>query len=301
MIPSRKLGLAIAMGEDATSHTQTFLEAVQHCLAVHPAFANIEVMISNDRKCRDGGKVAASELLRWGAEVIVGHYSSAAALGALSLYRDRHLPVLLPAATSIELEDVSRAGSRRVYRYQRSDAVLLEQCICEIRSTGHEGGTYFLVEDTVYGEAFRALLTKWVGISVIGSLRDGIDQDGFYVVLGHDRFVMESVGLLTASPITGLVLLDDAYHPGALQAVRHIPKHLFTLVSRLMFDDGTEHRPFWNESRLALATAANFLGAAEQASCAFRSFDENGLYSRAGYVMHALSKPRSIGARPTIK
>lgn len=61
-----KIGLAIALGSDATHHTKTFIDAVNFSLSHFPAFSKNALRIINDHKSHDGGIAAARELIGWG-------------------------------------------------------------------------------------------------------------------------------------------------------------------------------------------------------------------------------------------
>ncbi|MGV7963200.1 hypothetical protein QPK13_19565 [Photorhabdus tasmaniensis] len=81
----KKIGLAIALGKNANSHTRTFIEAINYSLKHFPEFNRNTLKIVNDEKSAEGGKRAVIELIEWGADVIVGHFSSFAALTALPM------------------------------------------------------------------------------------------------------------------------------------------------------------------------------------------------------------------------
>lgn len=49
-----KIGLAIALGKDANSHTRTFIEAVNYSLRHFPEFKKSNLKIVNDGKSPEG-------------------------------------------------------------------------------------------------------------------------------------------------------------------------------------------------------------------------------------------------------
>lgn len=69
----KKIGLAIALGKDANSHTRTFIEAINYSLKNFPEFKQHSLKIVDDEKSPEGGEKAAIELVEWGADVVVGH------------------------------------------------------------------------------------------------------------------------------------------------------------------------------------------------------------------------------------
>ncbi|MFC4160861.1 ABC transporter substrate-binding protein [Chitinimonas lacunae] len=293
-----KLGLAIALEKDATSHTKTFLQAVDYCRIVIPGLDGISIQIENDQKSVRGGRDAAAKLLKWGAQAVVGHYSSAAALGALPDYFDRGVPVLLPASTAVKLDNFGRQASRVLFRYQRSDKELIDGCIREIAASGHAGPIVFVIEEGPYGDAFAALIESSPGIFIFRFTPDDIDAKAFYVMLGHDSFVQQSVRALTRIFIRGLALLDDAYHDGALEAIKCAPGRVFTVHSKVVIKRHVSLRPFWNETVLALAAAVRLLetmgdprrDAREiDSAMGVQKFDEKGIYAESGFVVHDLS------------
>jgi ABC-type branched-subunit amino acid transport system substrate-binding protein len=103
----------------ATSvHSATFKNAVG--LAVdwlrERQCADIDLIWVNDSATPAGGLQAAEQILRSGAQFIVGHYASGAALAAAPLYSAAGRALLLPAASAERLTDYSG-----VYRLCDSD------------------------------------------------------------------------------------------------------------------------------------------------------------------------------------
>lgn len=97
-----RCGFAAILDPARSMHTQTVLRALDIYKALI-AQDTIEFICCDDFGSVDGGAHAADFLVSQGVDIVVGHYASNAALGAVRFYAEHAVPVLLPTATDTSL------------------------------------------------------------------------------------------------------------------------------------------------------------------------------------------------------
>lgn len=96
------IGISAIFESSRTVHARTFLAAINHFLNTHDT-QGLSFIFEDDDASYEGGRRAAQRLIAKGADIVVGHFSSDAASGALPEYQRLGIPVLLPAATKQQL------------------------------------------------------------------------------------------------------------------------------------------------------------------------------------------------------
>lgn len=93
------------MSEAGSIHTKTFKRAVAYIeeQLVAQSSKTAEIILANDKADAFVAKQAASELMERGVDIVLGHFSSAAAKSACQIYQGAQIPVLLPAATASDI------------------------------------------------------------------------------------------------------------------------------------------------------------------------------------------------------
>jgi hypothetical protein len=97
-----KIGVSANLIPGISVHTDTFIRAITMGVASVDSFRQnkFELVWANDHSSFSGGDRAALKLVESRVELVVGHYASSAAKGALPHYAKANVPVLLPAATA---------------------------------------------------------------------------------------------------------------------------------------------------------------------------------------------------------
>ncbi|QPT13471.1 ABC transporter substrate-binding protein [Serratia rubidaea] len=97
-----RCGFVAILDPDKSIHTETVLRALH---IYKDIFDNgmIEFILCEDYGSFEGGAQAATSLVSQGVDIVVGHYASNSALGAVSFYAEHAIPVLLPTATDTNL------------------------------------------------------------------------------------------------------------------------------------------------------------------------------------------------------
>ena len=252
-----KLGLAIALGDQGNHHSQTFIRAINYSLENFSHFGKLSLKIVNDKKNVSGGKSAAEELIHWGAQVVVGHFSSIAAIAAIPVYIEANVPLLLPAATSCQLEKF-QPSSNRIYRYQKNNESLISYCVDAASTKGGEGASYFLIQDNEYGNMMLMHMPPLSDVKIIRALPFKIQKNDVFVIVGYSDFAAKIITKLTECQIKKLILIDDADNPEVWKSCLISPLVKSRIrTSTPVYKHGASE-PFWNETLLALSLATFF-------------------------------------------
>lgn len=252
-----KVGLAIALGADSNHHSRTFIRAVNYSLDQFSCFRNVSLKIVNDRKTSEGGLSAAKELLEWGAQVVVGHFSSIAALSAIPEYIDAKIPLLLPASTS-SLIDEFNPISNSIFRYQKTNETLISYCVDACKTQYAEGRSYFLIQDNEYGNMMMMHIPPLSDVCVIRSLPTKIHKNDTFVVIGYSDFAAKIITRLTEFQIDKLILIDDADNPDVWKECLLSPASKSRIRTTTHVCKHNSSEPFFNETLLALSLATHF-------------------------------------------
>jgi len=248
----RKIGLAIALGADSNSHTQTFIDAINYSLENFPDFKNSKIKIVNDQKSAQGGKRAAEDLVDWGANVIVGHFSSIAALSALPIYTNSSIPLILPASTACELNSYSKRDELSVIRYQKNNDSLMEHSIHDGISHA-QGNVYVIVQDNSYGKRMAESIPLFTNAITLNDVPSEVDTNGTYIIVGYSDFASRIMKRLTQTKVYRVMLVDDSDSKDVRNSLSIKPTKLSSIRSTTpLVNHGTE-RPYWNETLLALS------------------------------------------------
>ena len=257
-----KVGLAIALGEDSNHHSRTFIRAVNYSLDKFSSFKNISLKIVNDKKTAEGGQQAAKELLEWGAQAVVGHFSSIAALSAIPEYINAQIPLLLPASTS-NLIDQFNPASNNIYRYQKTNETLISYCVDTCKNRHTEGRSFFLIQDNEYGNMMMMHIPPLSDICVIRNLPTKIHKNDTFVVIGYSSYAAKIINQLTEFQIEKLILIDDADNPDVWKECLLSPAKKSRIRTTTHVYKHNSSEPFFNETLLALSLATHFCMSSE--------------------------------------
>ncbi|KHJ69285.1 hypothetical protein QU24_04390 [Pantoea rodasii] len=267
-----KVGLAIALGSDSNHHSRTFIRAVNYSLDKFSCFRNVSLKIVNDKKNSEGGVIAAKELLQWGAQVVVGHFSSIAAISAIPVYIDADIPLLLPASTS-SLIDEFNPISNNIFRYQKTNESLISYCVDACKTQHAEGRTYFLIQDNEYGNMMMMHIPSLSDVCVIRSLPGRINKRDTFVVIGYSNFAAKIINQLTEFQIEKLILIDDADNPDVWKECLLSPASKSRIRTTTHICRHNSSEPFFNETLLALSLATHFCMNGDDQSAKEKNFN----------------------------
>jgi hypothetical protein len=255
----KKIGLAIALGKDANGHTQTFIEAINYSLKHFPEFRQNTLKIVNDEKSPVGGVRAAEELIEWGADVVVGHFSSFAALAALPLYSRQSIPLILPASTACELGEYNRTNRMEVLKYQKDNSALISYCLDDGLINHREGKVYVVVQNNAYANRMMDHIPLMTDAWIIRELPGRIEKGDTFILIGYSDFASRIVRQLSQTQIYRILLVDDSDSAEVQSSCILRPQRLSRVRSASHLSQHGMKRPYWNETLLALSLACSTL------------------------------------------
>ncbi|MDP2226032.1 MAG: ABC transporter substrate-binding protein [Moraxellaceae bacterium] len=203
-----RLGLTASLDERRTVHTIGFLDTIKHFNEAH-GFP-FHIIWVDDKAAAESASSAAHLLVRQKADVVVGHFASAAAAAALPVYAGHGLPVFLPAATHCHLTQTCS----NVFRLCKTDSDLARRLVGYMQV--HAYRQLDLRHDgSLHGHALSDLiLEEWGG--EVGSGRDSV-----VVFCGSFEKSSEFLQTLRAlGDARDIWLTDDAFCP---QLLDHLP------------------------------------------------------------------------------
>ncbi|HEJ9146643.1 hypothetical protein LQ759_03530 [Serratia marcescens] len=253
----KKIGLAIALGKDANSHTRTFIEAINYSLKHFPEFKQNTLKIVNDEKSSAGGERAAIELIEWGADVVVGHFSSFAALAALPLYLRQSIPLILPASTACEFSEFNKVNRVEVMKYQKDDAALMAYCIDDSIINCQGGNVYAVVQNNAYANRMIDHVPLLADIQVIRELPGRAEKGDTFIIIGFSDFASTIIKKLSQTQVYRILLVDDSDDVEVHKSCILRPQRLSRVRSASHISRHGMKRPYWNETLLALSLACS--------------------------------------------
>lgn len=284
----KKIGLAIALDGDSTFHTETFIAAFDYCRENFPALQDVAWKLVSDRKSQEGGVAAAGELIKWGAQAIVGHFSSRAALAAREHYARENIPLILPASTSSQLRVLQNEAGTPVFRYQHSDADLIRHCIDLAIGESGSGRVWLVVQDNDYGKAFLSHVNEQPNLYITRELPKGLRSDDQLILVGYDVFAEMIVASISTSRLKRLILLDDACSEKVISQCKEMPDQILRIRSLSPIASHGRGDLFWNETLLGIALAKSLVtgstatkNLAVETFLGSQGFDCDGLYRGA--------------------
>lgn len=97
--PALRVGVTALFDPADTPHARTFMRALCVARNVVCGLHNVQWRFLDDGANPAQGAEVARRFIEWGADIVIGHFSSDAAVAAAGLYRQAGIALLTPAAT----------------------------------------------------------------------------------------------------------------------------------------------------------------------------------------------------------
>ncbi|MEE4683677.1 ABC transporter substrate-binding protein [Pseudomonas alliivorans] len=94
-----RVGVSALFDPNDTPHARTFLKAMAVARNVIPGLGRVQWRFLDDGASASRGAEVAQQMIDWQADLVIGHFSSDAAIGAAALYQRAGIALLTPAAT----------------------------------------------------------------------------------------------------------------------------------------------------------------------------------------------------------
>lgn len=215
-----RIGIVADLSPNGSVHQQTFIRAV-NAAAEDLDFAskNIELVWENDRACEAGGKEASKILVKKGVQIVVGHYASGAARGALPQYEKKHIPLLLPAATA----DALTTSFHSALRICAKDSELALFIISELKKK-KIFTLYIEHDDSVHGQSLAGDLVSRLSREKKFSLHRNIQDAEHVIYVGTYLNSIAFAQKLQHAPgkVKNIFFTDDLAHKNL---VEKLPAH----------------------------------------------------------------------------
>ncbi|KTB70244.1 MULTISPECIES: ABC transporter substrate-binding protein [Pseudomonas] len=98
-VPGLRVGVSALFDPHDTPHARTFMRALAVARNCVPGLARVQWHFLDDGANAVRGAEVARHMIDWKADLIIGHFSSDAAVSAAALYRQAGIALLTPAAT----------------------------------------------------------------------------------------------------------------------------------------------------------------------------------------------------------
>jgi len=204
-----KVGISAIFDPLVSPHARTFMRALTAARNHLAPLSQVEFLFADDGADPGVARNAARGFIEAGVDLVIGHFSSDAAMGVREIYRDAGRALLAPAATA---DAVTRAGA--VFRICPPDhglaQTVLNHCVAQgwRRVCVHSDGS-------LHGGAIADALER-------SALHHGVtlvEPGSAAAVIFCGRLLLSVAYLarhLEAAPSCPLILTDDAVSP-------HIP------------------------------------------------------------------------------
>lgn len=149
-----KVGISALFDPADTPHARTFMRALATARNLFPALADVDWHFLDDGADHERGADVARAMIAWGADIVVGHFSSDAALGAAPIYRAAGIALLTPAATLDRLT----LDHHNVFRFCPSDRQLARDLVRFIQQRGWQA-LHIAADDSAHGHALAKAIT----------------------------------------------------------------------------------------------------------------------------------------------
>ncbi|CAM3124890.1 ABC transporter [Pseudomonas floridensis] len=203
-----RVGVSALFDPQDTPHARTFLRALAVARNCIPGLGLVQWRFLDDGASAARGAEVAQQLIDWQADLVIGHFSSDAAIGAAPLYQKAGIALLTPAATI----DLLTREHPNVFRFCPSDRRLAAD-LTQWLAARRWQAVYLQADDSAHGQALLSAIGEALasaGLQAV-SEREKADVEVFAGRLRASRAHWRS--RREAGSTRPLVLTDDAASP----------------------------------------------------------------------------------------
>jgi len=167
--------------------------------------SSLRIIFHDDMADASQARSVARTLVRQGADIVVGHFSSECAHAAAELYEKAGIPLLLPAATHPGL-----TSNRVSYRLCANDLKQID-VIAGVVKTEDDGGAAIWSDGSAYAERLRELLTNTLpGLPEVVAMHANGNDPAMVICLGAYHRVSAFIrSVADRRPDTRFICSDD--------------------------------------------------------------------------------------------
>jgi hypothetical protein len=203
-----RVGVSALFDPADTPHARTFLRALCVARNLIPGLQSVQWMFLDDGASAERGAEVAQQMIEWNADVVIGHFSSDAAVGAVRLYEQAAIALLTPAATI----DCLTQKHANVFRLCPSDRSLAASLVSWLQTRQWQA-LHIAADDSAHGQALAraiAAAARQADFQLVAD-RQQAQAEIFAGRLRASRRHWQA--RRAADSCTPLVLTDDAASP----------------------------------------------------------------------------------------
>lgn len=202
-----KVGITAVFDPEVTPHARTFLRALATARNHLSALARVDFVFADDAADPKSARAVAEDFVAQGVDLVIGHYSSDAAVATLDTYEQANIAMLTPAATANAV-----TGSPVAFRLCPDDAQLADSLLQLCVQKGWQT-VCVRADDSAHGQAIAEAIQIAATEHKI-DLADTTKNADAVVFAGR---LAPSVAYveqhLNSDPNLPLILTDDAVSP----------------------------------------------------------------------------------------
>ncbi|WP_024643384.1 ABC transporter substrate-binding protein [Pseudomonas syringae] len=203
-----RVGVSALFDPDATPHARTFMRALAVARNFIPNLAQVQWHFLDDGADAARGADVAQHMIDWQADLVIGHFSSDAAVSAAPRYEQAGIALLTPAATIDRLTQ----EHRNVFRFCPSDRQLAGDLVRWLVAR-QWASVQVDADGSAHGQALAVAIGEALGAAGLRRVsdRDSADVEVFAGRLKASREHWQA--RRQAGSVRPLVLTDDAASP----------------------------------------------------------------------------------------
>ncbi|AHG41162.1 ABC transporter [Pseudomonas syringae CC1557] len=203
-----RVGVSALFDPDATPHARTFMRALAVARNFIPNLAQVQWHFLDDGADAVRGADVAQRMIDWQADLVIGHFSSDAAVSAAPRYEQAGIALLTPAATIDRLTQ----EHRNVFRFCPSDRQLAADLVRWLVAR-QWASVQVDADGSAHGQALAVAIGEALGAAGLRRVsdRDSADVEVFAGRLKASREHWQA--RRQAGSVRPLVLTDDAASP----------------------------------------------------------------------------------------
>lgn len=262
-----RLGAVANLTPGGSVHRAAFERGIEYGLRDSKGDLSITLIAENDQASAGAARAAAQRLVAADVDLVIGHFSSEAACAAASIYAQAGIPLLLPAATRVDL-----TGHRTTYRLCGNDYQFAQAIVTEVVDRLHVG--YLEVETDC---SAHAQLVKEYVEDLFCDRREHAKSPKALLFIGHFNAAIKFLHGRSRDWPHYVLLSDDCMHEAL---AHHVPEgcrlYVFGFEPLSMLVRGTSLRQRLRQEGKSEAVIyfAETYAAAEVATALFRRAEE---------------------------
>lgn len=204
-----KVGITALFDPQVTRHARTFMRALAVARSRIPGLSRVEFIFRDDGASKETALVVGRYFIQQEVDVVVGHFSSDAALSAARHYQRAGIPLLTPAATMDSLCEPAHGAFRLCPPDKQLAVKLIDFAISRSWMKLEVGA-----DESAHGIALASAISAEAvkrGLTVVAS-GGSPDAEVFAGRLGNSRERMLTRAQSDSN--RPLILTDDAASPG---------------------------------------------------------------------------------------